>query len=241
VKLVRLFAVAAFLSLLNACATVPRPTAVAPEFWQQPVKKVAISVQPLPKPASYKMGAQGLLDMAINNAIANGWDTHVESLVFEPYQELADELASKIKARGFLTEVIPVDLVKLKKYEPTPDQEKKPMFEWDLTPLGRVGREYLLLVKVDSVGTARDYYGFVPLSAPRGYLQGYATLIDVRSNEVIWWKSLLVNKGVNGDWDQPPAYSNLSQAIDQAVEQSRQDVVTSLFSSVSLSSPTTAH
>lgn len=237
-KLVRFFAIATLLSLLSACSTVQRPTTLATSFWQQPGKKIAVSVQPLPKPASHKMGVQGLLDVAINDAVASGWDAHVESMVFEPYQELAGDLAASLKAKGFLTEVMGVDVSKLKVYEPGEAQKSTPTFEYDLTKLGKLGREYFLLVRINAVGTARDYYGFVPLSAPRGYVAGNVALVDVRTNELLWWKDLLINKGVNGPWDQPPAYPNLSQAIDQAIEQSRQDIIAGLYSSLPTSGPT---
>lgn len=236
----RLFAVAACLSLLNACATVPLPSTITPEFWQPPAKKVAVSVQPLPKPISYKMGNQGLLDVLINEAIANtsGWDTHVESLIFEPYEALAEELSVALKSRGLLAEVVSMDLTTLQAYKATPAQKGvKPVFDKNLSALGKDGQDYLLLVKVNAVGTARDYYGFVPLSPPRGYLQGYATLLDLHSNEILWWKDILVTKGVSDPWDQAPAYPNLSQAVDQAIEQSREEVMTALLSSAPLVSP----
>lgn len=46
--------------------------------------------------------------------------------------------------------------------------------------------DYLLLVQPFSLGTIRDYYGFIPLSAPRGYAFVSAQLIDLSTNEMKW-------------------------------------------------------
>lgn len=228
--MIRLFISVAVLLLLQGCVAM-KPTQLPESFWKEHGRKVAVSVEELPRPSSTKLGGQGLLDMAINEAMANGWDKHVESMVFEPYGELAEQFVAKLNGMGFEAAVVAPKLVGLPPYKAKPEQKSVAVFNSDLAKSSALaGKDYLLLVSVRAFGTARSYYGFMPTSDPAGYVNGYITVVDIRSNEIKWWKDVIINKASEKPWDQAPGYPNLSQAIDQAVEQSKASFVSELFS-----------
>lgn len=217
------------LLVLQGCVAM-KPTTLPENFWKEHGRKVAVNVENLPKPTSTKLGSQGLLDAAINEAMSNGWDAHVESMVFEPYSELSEQFVTKLNKLGFEATPTQLKLTGLPPYKATPAQKKVAVFNQDLSKAPDLkDKDYLLLVSVRAFGTARSYYGFVPLSDPNGYFTGYITVVDVKSNEIKWWKDVVVNKATEKPWDQAPAYPNLSQAIDQAVEQSKQSFLDELF------------
>lgn len=215
--------------LLQGCATV-KPASLPRNFWKDSSRRVSVVVMPLPKPTASRIGAQGLLDMAINAAVTSDWDKYVESMQFEPYPELAEKLVNGLIHRGFDASATSLDLAALPDFKARPGQ--KFPFEKDLSGVSALAdADYLLLVDVRAFGTARGYYGFIPTSDPSGYVSGYITLVDMNTNDILWWKDISVSKTTEQPWDQPPAYPNLSRAIDEAVESSKDEFVAALFAS----------
>ncbi|MBH2002724.1 hypothetical protein [Acinetobacter sp. ANC 4805] len=215
---------------LTGCATL-KPMELQPEFWQQSNKKVAVVVYELPKTAAYKAGNQGLLDIAINNAISNKFDNFVSSLQFEPYSALAEDIEKEFDQRGFDATVVKVDVKNVPTLVKTPEQKKNPaIFQMNLAAVSELkDKDLVFIITSTQVGTTRSYYSVVPTSAPQGIYGGIAHLVDVKTNEIKWWKPVSVIKPVNGDWDQPPSYPNVSQAVDLAIEASKQEYKKQLF------------
>lgn len=217
---------------LSGCATL-KPMDLKPEFWQQANnKKVAVVVFELPKPAAYKAGNQGLLDIAINAAVSNKFDSFVGTLQFEPYSTLAEEIEKEFDQRGFDATVIKVDAKALPVLEKTPEQKKNPaIFKENLAAVPELkDKDLVFIVNSGQIGTTRSYYGFIPTSAPQGIYGGIAHLVEVKTNEIKWWKPVSIVKPVNGAWDQPPSYPNVAQAVDQAIEASKKEYKNQFFS-----------
>lgn len=240
-KLLRIALLLCSATLLHGCV-VAKPATLPQNFWTETNKSISVSVQDLPKPSSNKLGAQGLIDIAINQMVATGWDNHVENLKLPPYGNLAGEFVTRLNQRGFKAQAVSMKLASLPRYEARPEQKTKKaaVLDKDLSGVTALtGSDYLLLVNPVTTGTARNYYGFIPLSDPTGFFLGHATLIDVKSNEIKWWKDIMISKIANIPWDEPPGYPNLSQAIVQAVEESREQFMTELFSSAPAALPAT--
>lgn len=216
--------------MFTGCATL-KPMELQPEFWQQPNKKVAVIVYELPKSAAYKAGNQGLLDIAINNAISNKFDNFVESLQFEPYSLLAQDIEKEFDQRGFDATVVKVEVKNIPALVKTAEQKKNPaVFQMNLAAVPELkDKDFAFIVTSNQVGTTRSYYSVVPTSAPQGLYGGIAHLVDIKTNEIKWWKPVSIIKPVSGEWDQPPSYPNVSQAIDLAVEASKQEYKKQFF------------
>ncbi|AZN67196.1 hypothetical protein DX910_01585 [Acinetobacter haemolyticus] len=223
-------AIAVVAVTFSGCATL-KPMELQSDFWQQPNKKVAVVVYELPKSAAYKAGNQGLLDVAINNAISNKFDNFVESLQFEPYSTLAEDIEKEFDQRGFDATVVKLDPKNIPALEKTAEQKKNPaVFQMNLAAVPDLkDKDLVFIVTSNQVGTTRSYYGFVPTSAPQGVYGGIAHLVDVKTNEIKWWKPVNVVKPVSGKWDQPPSYPNVAQAVDLAIEASKQEYKKQFF------------
>jgi len=90
----------------------------------------------------------------------------------------------------------------------------------DVTPiLGKYGVDRLLLLSVDRFGAFRDYFVFVPTAAPLAMFQVRGELIDLTNNQILWRASTAQKQSlvaIEGNWDQPPDYPNLTQGIRRA-------------------------
>jgi len=74
------------------------------------------------------------------------------------------------------------------------------------------------------VGTIRDYYGFIPLGAPRSIFTGLGQLIDLSNNEVLWHKPVNIQKVVPGNWDEE-SYPGLTNVIFQTLNQGKSELI----------------
>lgn len=224
---------------LTGCASL-KPMDLQPEFWQQANnKKVAVVVFELPKPGNAKVGSQGLLDLAINAAVSNKFDSFMSNLQFEPYSVLAEDIEKEFDQRGFDATIIKVDAKTLPVLEKTPEQKKNPaIFRENLAAVPEFkDKDFVFMISSTQVGTVRSYYSVVPTSAPQGIYNGMARLVEVKTNEIKWWKPINIVKPVNGEWDQPPSYPNVTQAVDQAIEASKKEYKNQFFS---IKAPTTS-
>lgn len=234
-----LVAAAVVAASLTGCATL-KPMDLQPEFWQQANnKKVAVVVFELPKPGNAKVGSQGLLDLAINAAVSNKFDSFVGTMQFEPYSVLAEDIEKEFDQRGFDASVVKVEVKDLPVLEKTPEQKKNPaIFRENLAAVPAFkDKDFVFMVTSNQVGTVRSYYSVVPTSAPQGIYNGVARLVEVKTNEIKWWKPVNIVKPVSGEWDQPPSYPNVAQAVDQAIEASKKEYKNQFFSIKATTTP----
>lgn len=215
---------AASLLVLAGCATQP-PVAIDDTYWNDTSKKVGIAFSPLPKATGHKTGSQGLLDIAINEAVADKVDQHLESLSLEEFYEVRDIVAKFFQDKGFNVVVLEesIDANNLSK-----NKDKKTGYaDKDFTALRQEHNiDQLLYFNLVAAGTIRSYYGFIPTSDPKGYFLGHGMLINLDDNKLLWYKNSFAEQPVAGEWDQPDtAYPNLTNAVYKALEQGKANLV----------------
>ena len=54
---------------------------------------------------------------------------------------------------------------------------------------------------------------------------GQGMVVDLADNKLLWFKPFAVVQAAQGEWDEP-TYSNLSNAFYQAMDTSRQQMIT---------------
>ena len=59
--------------IITGCASIQKPIEIDTSKWKSNEITLAVFVKPLPKPYTHKVGAQGILDIAINNANIAGF------------------------------------------------------------------------------------------------------------------------------------------------------------------------
>ncbi|KJY70632.1 cytidine deaminase [Vibrio coralliilyticus] len=193
-------------------------------FWETGGEKnIAIAFVQPPEMNAHRMGGQGLLDMAISEIVTDSVESHIHTLSHDKFELSKSAIAQQIERRGGRSEVLPEyykasDATKLPKA-----QQKDGFFGYDLTELQeQYSASHLLVIQVLASGTIRDYYGFIPLSQPRGYVYAQVKLVDLSNNKIVMDHQ--INEQValpeNVDWDDPDnGYPEITKVVHLALEQ----------------------
>jgi hypothetical protein len=211
---VAILAVTLTLLSMTGCATF-EPIPVEPGLWQQKHMRIGVVMTHPPSAGAFKAGAQGLLDLAINESMASDLEKHLASLEPRRFTVVATQFEGRLRQMGF--PVVHID----ESIDPErlPERaEKKPRFyDRDIGALASTKQiDALLLLKVDGWGTTRSYYGFIPLGAPTATFHATAQLIG-RDGRLLWQARFTnLKQDVGGEWDQAPDFPNLTRSIEVA-------------------------
>jgi hypothetical protein len=217
------------LSLLSACA-VNQAVPVKEEFWTQSDRTIGVAISKLPVAQAHKVGQQGLLDMAINEGMAEEISNYLKKVDLSVYGKASGEFAKRLSARGFkVTEVNKqIDVAALTDF--STEDKSRAYAPKDYRPLKKeLGVDRLLMLIVVAAGTQRSYYGFIPTSAPRALLTARGEIVDLTTNEVLWRQTTTNTVGVDDPWDQPPNFPNVDVAVQKVLIAARKSMFDSLF------------
>lgn len=218
VKLPRLVP-AALLASLFAMGCAPQRVAVKPDFWQQRSTRVGVAVAPHPQGGAHKVGAQGLLDMAINSAAASDLQKHLQKFDLGPFDRLREDFAAELTKRGMATSVLP-EYLDPATFPKLADENKDGKFEYDLRSLAQAkSLDAIVILTVRRYGTIRPYYGFIPLGSPKGFFEVTGQMVDLRTNALLWQTTIPEAEASVASaepWDQPPDFPNLTAALGAA-------------------------
>lgn len=208
------------------CVSVTPDIGVQPKFMTQKDKVIGVAVAELPKPMTYKVGNQGLLDVVINNAAASDLDKHLAGLDISRISDVGERIAKDLEVKGFRVKRIqePVGVAALAKLEKQNDAQSKTYFDGrDFSGFkAKYGVDKLVLLSVGQIGTQRSYYGFIPTSDPVAVAQVNGRVIDLASNQLEWNQTVMRTVPSNtGTWDEPPAFPGLTKAMNSAYDQVR--------------------
>lgn len=206
--------------LTAACA--PTRVTVKPEFWQDRQARIGVALTPRPEAGAHKVGAQGLLDMAINAGMAADLKAHLQTVDVSAFERIRDRFASELGKRGMNVVVLPGYLDTGKYPERAEDAPKvENAYGRDLSALRTEQKlDAVVLLQVRRYGTIRSYYGFIPLGAPAGFFEAKGQMVDLRTGALVWQTQMTEQQATvagMGDWDQPPAYPNLTAALHVAI------------------------
>jgi hypothetical protein len=168
-------------------------------------------------------GNQGLIDYAINRGVNSKLSDNVEHWQTRDLNTLPDVIVAKLQAKGYKAKRIdePLDLQKFKE-----TSFREGYTVRDLTPIKTAhGVDRLLLVNVFATGATRSYYSVVPTSAPMAQVTGQGMVVDLADNKLLWFQPFAAVQAAQGEWDEPN-YANLSNAFYQAMDTSRQQMIT---------------
>lgn len=203
---------------LVGCA--PARVALRPSFWKETQYKVGIATAPPPQLAAYRSGNQGLLDMAINSAMAGSLEEHLQRLDASGFAAVADQYVEKLNERGINARKLSRTVNPLT-LPPFSSPSSGEYAERDMRPLAaQEGIDKLILLSLQQCGTTRNYYGFIPLGAPKAYCVGKGEMIDLKTNQIEWRAYPEANdatQDVVGEWDEPPDFRNVTAAINRTM------------------------
>ncbi|CRL50815.1 MULTISPECIES: hypothetical protein [Pseudomonas] len=208
---------------LTGCAHVQPPVPLDQQFWDAKEPTIGVAITVVPEPVLALTGNQGIIDYAINKGVNSKLSDNVEKWQVSDLKTLPDVIVAKLQAKGYKAKRInePVDL---KAYKETSFREG--YMTRDMTPVKNAyGVDRLLLVNVYATGATRSYYSVVPTSVPMAQVGGQGMVIDLADNKLLWFKPFVATQAAQGEWDEP-TYANLSNAFYQAMDNSRQQMIT---------------
>jgi hypothetical protein len=207
--------------LAGACASsIPLNSS----FWNRKGETVTVGLATLPDAHAHRVGSEMLLDLAINKAMAEKLDSKMRQVAPTLLGTVSDDFVKQLHERGFVATKAgdPLAVDSFEKFK-GPSGESR-YFDRDIRPLAKtLGADMLLLITVRRYGTLRNYYGFIPLGAPKALFDVRGQMIDLKTNQLLWEKSTSDDEAtvaVNGEWSEPPDYPNLVTALQAAVPKS---------------------
>lgn len=229
-SLLRMLVLAPLVAILAACQTPNVP--LKQDFWKDHQQKVRVARGKRIRADEYRVGQQGLLDMAINSAVSNKFVNYLHRYDLSNFDALDITYTQRLQSRGINAKrfATRVDRRHLDRW---PERQKtKETAEKDYTVYARqIGPNKLLVLQLDTVGAMRNYYGFIPLGAPSAMCNATGTLVDLKNNNVLWRHHVKEKVDVDGHWDQPPNYPNFTRALDTAIAQCKSELLEDFFAS----------
>jgi len=175
----------------------------------------------------FKEGSQGLLDVAINDAMASGTSAHLATLPAEGFEPLVNASIKQLESRNVTVTRHPESIVfaDLKKRKRPP----KGQYKKDLSSIiESTDANYILLLHCEGYGASRSYYGFIPTSYPQAVVTVTGVMID-REHQIQWNHSNKYLTYVGENWKQPPEYPLVTDALSQTWKAVEQDITGQLI------------
>lgn len=192
------------------------------DFWQNKTEKIGIAIEEYPaKAGAYRVGDERLLDMIINNANTKSLRDYLDGLKIAGFDKIKNDFEKRLTEKG-------KQVVKIEKFMP---------LKRDKDFYAALAEEYkidlLLVLSVERFGTIRKYgLGLIPIGAPKALFEVRGKLIDLRTKKTLWSCGLFDEDAVvrvEGQWDQPYDYPNITAAMKKAMKKGKQFLLKSFF------------
>lgn len=227
-KILLLFA----LILLVGCSSTRIP--VKNDFWGNQNKKIGIIFSESPEPNAYKAGSQGLLDMAINEAMSSNLETHLKTIKTDQFSGIGNIFKENFAKKGINDVVVIEDTIKFDDlYYYTRNVGKKPVKKSFSSLKDKYDVDFLVVFSINRYGTLRNYYSFIPLGAPQALFQVNGMMVNLLTNEYEWYLEMDEKEStlkIDGEWDEEPDFPNLTEALYSAMDQSQSFLTSHFFS-----------
>lgn len=212
-----------FLALIGCVSNTPLNSA----FLDEKGKTIGVAFVQLPPVGAHKEGGTGLLDMALNEALAVPLQKHLNEFDISEFKNINEGMKTKLESMGMTVNLISdyISVEGLPKDEDTKNVDYSSIKEqYDV--------DYLMLLSVEKIGTVREYaMGIIPKGKPDAICVGKGRLINLYTNELYWEYEMSEREAVieiERPWNTPPDYSNLDVALNMAISNSINVIVNNL-------------
>ena len=213
--------------LLSGCAAPPQlPLPIAAQAFAPAANNYGVAMTAIPAADTYFPGASCLLCIAAASVANSSLTTHTKTLTTTDLSSLNQQAAAALRKKG--AQVTMIDNLDLKTL---PDNSKAaPNFaRKDFTGLkAKYKVDKLLVIAVDMTGFERTYAAYIPAGDPKAKVAGASYIVNLNDNSLEWYKPIQVVKAADGAWDEPPKFPGLTNAYFQAIELTRDEVLTPL-------------
>jgi hypothetical protein len=200
--------------ILTGCA--PSNVPLPDSFWQDNKQSITIVTVKAPTPGLSQEGMLGVLNYAINSGINSDLDKYLAQADLAWYNALPNDFATKMRKHDINVKIYGNKLAS----SPSNYASLK----------GQINTDKVLILRLVGYGAERQYNGSIPMGKPKGYCELTGDLVDLNTNKVLWHYNASISEPINGEWDQPPAYPNLTAAMKQAVAVAQDELLDSFFS-----------
>lgn len=200
-------------------------------FYQQEGKTVGVMLEVPEKPGLALEGNIGLLDYAIIAAATSALTDNIEKQELSEFVAVSESLSQSLESEGFNVVRLeaPEKEPKLGSFKDPDGKDTTYFAKKDHRPLaGQYQADYLLKLTATSAGLARPYYGFIPTDDPRAVFNVHGELIDLSSNQLLWYSNISHSAYASGEWDEAPAFPGLTNSYYVVMNQAKEDVVKAL-------------
>lgn len=209
--LFNIFYVFLFLSL-SGCA-IETNVSLNPSFWENKHQKVAVANYKPSSATLYHEGPQGLLDIAISDAVTDHFDAYLKKVDLSSYDNLKYRFVEALKHKHISSTAYNNYLTK--------DEDPKT----NTTFAAQTDADTILTVQLIGAGATRHYYGFIPLEAPKAFCSLKGEMIDAKTRQVLWRYTSTAIEPISGEWDQPPNYTHFNSVLVSTIKQSEDNLL----------------
>ncbi len=223
-----LYLIIPILIFFTGCAD--RQIDVSEEFWENTDSKIGLVVDAQRHGRLYKCGSQGLLDMAITDALS-GEGHYINTVQPYGFLKIANYFKTELELAGFQTKVYPktIDVGDF----PEISWPKKDIYKYDLSYIfEEMGCDKIIVLRLSKYGIIRYFYSFIALNEPEALVDVHGVMVEKEGNRVIWdsgKNNCYIRREVNGEWKQPPDYPNMTKALELASEESKMFMLEKFF------------
>ena len=216
--------------LLTGCATGPaQPILLDQATTSLANTKMAVVLNEVPKPNTFFPGAGCLFCIAAAEITNNKLTTFAKALPTIDLSKVKTELTELLRARGISIIELPANFT----VDSLPDAGKKDAesAKKDFSSMRTQHKlDKIIVLNFSLIGMQRNYASYIPTGAPVAKVQGLGYLVDIETNKYQWYQPIDIQKGSEGEWDEEPKFPGLTNAYFQAIELSK-DVVLTPFKS----------
>lgn len=208
----------------------PRHVPLPGDYYDQDGQRVAVVVVEPGHGNLYKVGNQGLLDMAIADAMTQALQERLLQLAASNVVLFAAKafFEAGLDARGLDASAAGsvVSASDLPAFEGGDDVR---FARLDVRQIASAtGASHVLVLDTSQWGLTRKYYSMVALGPPRGFAKIQGLLVDGGDNSVVWRKVAEGEAEIAGPWNDPSEYpaavSAVSAGLTSACEQLSADL-----------------
>nr|WP_315204982.1 hypothetical protein [uncultured Albidiferax sp.] len=210
-------------AFLAGCASQPQlPVNLKPEHLSAQSGRVAVAMTEVPKVNTFFPGAGCLLCLAAAEVTNSALTTQTKTLTPEDLPTLKEKAAEILRKKGMDVIVVKenFDGKNLSSYTTQGENIAKLNF----LPLAEKYKvEKLLVFSIDTLGFTRAYSAYIPAGDPKAAVHGIAYMVNLKTNQYEWYKTINITKAADGTWYEPPAFPGLTNSYFQAIELSQDE------------------
>jgi len=205
-------------AFLTGCSTViQKPLVFTPSSISSGKLVIGVVQTKIPEFSVEFPGADCLLCLGIAMASHSTLRDYAKNLNSNDVQPLQDDLINKLIAKGFTVKKLDkfIEISKLEKNT----NHKEGFSKYDFSSFAKEGIDLLLVINLKQIGFKRGYQSYIITEPMKAQVLAEGFMVDIKTNKYTWYQDYKLSKGVNGEWDNPPKFPQLTNSYYSLIEE----------------------